>query len=124
MLVPLPERLDTGNRLAPDVSLTRTASGVSWVTAESSQRREDTMIATSTDLAAEALFASALQPSQSPSFSEVRSAVTETLLRLGSQGCAAAVAAEFGDHPETAVARMGWARQLLGMGLSPLAAAA
>ena len=81
------------------------------------------MISTMTDLAAEALFASALQPSQSPSPSEVESAVTATLLRLGSDGCAAAVAAEFGDHPDTAVARMSWARQLLGMGFSPAAAA-
>jgi len=30
--------------------------------------------------------------------------------RLGRRGCAAAVAQEFGDHPETAVARMRWVR--------------
>jgi hypothetical protein len=68
------------------------------------------MISTVQDLAAEALFVSDLQPSESPENVALQEAVTATLLRHGSDGCAAAVAAEFGDHPETAVARMGWAR--------------
>ena len=59
---------------------------------------------------AEALFVSALQPSGSPSPDQVRHAVTATLRRLGVRGCAALVAGEFGDHPDTAVARMCWAR--------------
>jgi hypothetical protein len=58
---------------------------------------------------AEALFASTLQPSGSPCPDQVRRAVTTTLRRLGSRGCAAQVAGEFGDHPDTAVARMCWA---------------
>jgi hypothetical protein len=58
---------------------------------------------------AEALFVSALQPSGSPSPDQVRLAVAATLQRLGVRGCAARVAGEFGDHPETAVARMSWA---------------
>ncbi len=58
---------------------------------------------------AEALFVSALQPSGSPSPDQVRRVVTATLQRLGVRGCAARVAGEFGDHPDTAVARMGWA---------------
>ena len=58
---------------------------------------------------AEALFLSCLQSSHSPSHDEVRTAVTATLRRLGTRSCAALVAAEFGDHPETAVPRMGWA---------------
>ena len=58
---------------------------------------------------AEALFASALQPSGSPSPDQVRRAVTTTLRRLGSTGCAAQAVGEFGDHPDTAVARMRWA---------------
>jgi hypothetical protein len=58
---------------------------------------------------AEALFASALQRSGSPSPDQVRRAVTTTLRRLGSSGCAAQAAGEFGDHPDTAVARMRWA---------------
>jgi hypothetical protein len=58
---------------------------------------------------AEALFASTLQSSEMPSAERVRGTVTATLRRLGSRGCAAQVAGEFGDHPETAVARMTWA---------------
>jgi hypothetical protein len=58
---------------------------------------------------AEALFVSTLQPSGSPSPDQIRSAVATTLRRLGLRGCAARVAGEFGDHPDTAVARMGWA---------------
>jgi hypothetical protein len=58
---------------------------------------------------AEALFLSTLQPSRAPSPDQIRRAVTTTLRRLGSRGCAAQVAGEFGDHPDTAVARMGWA---------------
>jgi len=56
-----------------------------------------------------ALFASTLQPSGSPSPGQVRRAVTAALQRLGVGGCAAQVACEFGDHPDTAVARMSWA---------------
>jgi hypothetical protein len=62
---------------------------------------------------AEALFASGLQASQAPSPLEVRSAVTTTLRRLGVKGCSARVAGEFGDYPETAVARMGWALEMI-----------
>ena len=58
---------------------------------------------------AEALFASALQPSQYPSPGEVRRAVTTALQRLGVRGCAGQFAGEFGDHPDTAAARMAWA---------------
>ena len=58
---------------------------------------------------AEALFVSALQPSGSPSPDQIRRAVAATLQRLGVRGCAARVAGEFGDHPDTAVARMSWA---------------
>jgi hypothetical protein len=58
---------------------------------------------------AEALFLSSLQPSGSPSPDQIRRTVTTTLRRLGARGCAAQVAGEFGDHPDTAVARMGWA---------------
>jgi hypothetical protein len=58
---------------------------------------------------AEALFASTVQPSGSTSPDQVRRAVATTLQRLGVRGCAARVAGEFGDHPDTAVARMGWA---------------
>jgi|ERR1700691_3284245 hypothetical protein len=58
---------------------------------------------------AAALFASSLQPSGAPSSEQVRHVVATTLRRLGSSGCTARTAAEFGDHPDTAVARMRWA---------------
>jgi hypothetical protein len=59
---------------------------------------------------AEALFASTLQPSAQASPEEVFRNVATTLRRLGPRGCAALMAAEFGDHPEAAVARMNWAQ--------------
>lgn len=71
------------------------------------------MMCTVEDLAAEALFVSDLQPSQCPTASEVAEAVTAMLLRYGSDGCAAGVAAEFGDHPDMAVRRMCWVRSSL-----------
>jgi hypothetical protein len=58
---------------------------------------------------ADALFASTLQPSGSPSPDQVRRAVVTTLRRLGVDGCSVQVAGEFGDYPDTAVARMCWA---------------
>jgi hypothetical protein len=58
---------------------------------------------------AEALFASTLQSSESAGPDQVRRTVSATLRRLGIRGCAAQVAGEFGDHPDTAVARMTWA---------------
>ena len=57
---------------------------------------------------AEAPFASSLQRWQHPDGGEVREAVTSTLRILGVRGCAAAVAGEFGEYPETAVTRMRW----------------
>jgi hypothetical protein len=58
---------------------------------------------------AQALFASTLQPSGSPSCEQVRRGGATTLGRLGTGGCAARTAVEFGDHPDAAVARMCWA---------------
>jgi hypothetical protein len=57
----------------------------------------------------EALFASSLQRSEPVTPETVREAVTTTVRRLGTRGCAAQVAQEFGEHPETAVGRMRWA---------------
>src|SRR5579875_1984491 len=61
-----------------------------------------------------ALFLSALQPSGSPTPDQIRRAVTTTLQRLGARGCAAQLAGEFGDHPDTAAARMSWALAAIG----------
>jgi hypothetical protein len=59
---------------------------------------------------ADALFASALQRSDEPSAAQVRLAITAVTGMLGTTGCAARVAQEYGEHPETAAARMRWAR--------------
>ena len=59
----------------------------------------------------EALFASTVQGSECPSARLVHDAIMQTVRRLGCRGCAAVVAQEFGDHPETAILRMRWARE-------------
>jgi hypothetical protein len=61
------------------------------------------------EVRADALFVSNLQPSGSPSPDQVRQAVATMLWRLGVRGCAAGMADEFGNHPDTAAARMSWA---------------
>ena len=63
---------------------------------------------------AEALFASVLQRSNRPSPGQVRKAVAAALRAHGGRGCAELVAQEFGDHPEAAVERMRWAREVAG----------
>jgi len=66
-----------------------------------------------TTSAAEALFASSLQPSDRPTAEQVVAAVWDSLRRHGgSHGCAAVSAAEYGAHPDTAPARMRWALTL------------
>jgi hypothetical protein len=59
---------------------------------------------------ADALFASMLQRSDEPTAGQIRQAVAAAVRAYGSRGCAARVAQEFGDHPDTAFARMRWAR--------------
>ena len=59
---------------------------------------------------ADALFVSVLQRSDEPSAGQVRHAVAAAIDAFGWPGCAERVAQEFGDHPETAVIRMRWAR--------------
>jgi hypothetical protein len=61
----------------------------------------------------EALFVSALQRSDNPGVEQVQQAVAKAVRDYGSRGCAARVAQEFGDHPDTAVVRMRWACQLV-----------
>jgi hypothetical protein len=60
----------------------------------------------------EALFASALQPSDAPTAEMVAEAITCSLQLFGVGGCAGRMAQEFGDHPDAAAERMRWARQL------------
>ena len=59
---------------------------------------------------ADALFASSLQRSDRPSATQIRQAIATAASTLGRTGCAAQVAQEYGEHPETAAARMRWAR--------------
>src|SRR5215470_13284507 len=59
---------------------------------------------------ADALFASALQRSDEPSAAQVREAIAAAIRAFGARGCAAQVAQAYGEHPETAVTRMRWAR--------------
>jgi nitrogenase molybdenum-iron protein alpha/beta subunit len=77
------------------------------------------MISIVRDLAAEALFVSSLQPSECPSREAVEQAVTAMILLHGSEGCAADVATEFGDHPDTAVPRMHWVHSELSGVVAP-----
>ena len=61
---------------------------------------------------AEALFVSDLQPSLRPTADQVAAAIGSSLCRYGAAGCAAVAAAEYGEHPDTAPARMRWALSL------------
>lgn len=58
----------------------------------------------------DAVFASGLQPYGECSAGQVQQAVAAAIEGYGCSGCAGRVAQEFGDHPETAVMRMRWAR--------------
>jgi hypothetical protein len=60
----------------------------------------------------EALFASALQPSDSPTAEMVAEAISSSVRQFGVRGCAGRMAQEFGDHPDAAASRMRWVRQL------------
>jgi len=61
----------------------------------------------------EALFASPLQQSDSPTADMVAQAISRALRQFGVRGCAARMAQEFGDHPDAAASRMRWVRQLV-----------
>jgi hypothetical protein len=70
--------------------------------------------------AADALFVSPLQCSQAPTTDQIRQAVDAAVRVFGHSGCAGRVAQEFGDHPETAAARMRWARTTAGSAFGEL----
>jgi len=67
----------------------------------------------------DALFVLVLQGSDKPGAGQVRKAVAAAVRAYGGGGCAQRVAQEFGDHPETAVARMRWARAVAGEAFAP-----
>jgi uncharacterized membrane protein len=76
--------------------------------------RAKVVIQVTRTIRAEAVFVSDLQPSEHPTPGQVAAAALASLrARGGAAGCAAAVAAEYGEHPETAVARMRWALALV-----------
>ena len=59
---------------------------------------------------AQALFTSHLSTDGQPSPEDVYAAITHAIrIHGGVRNCAAQVAAEYGDRPETAVGRMRWA---------------
>jgi hypothetical protein len=72
---------------------------------------------------ADALFASDLQRSDEPSAAQVDQAIAAAVRALGARGCAARVAQEYGEHPETAAVRMRWARMKATSGLGRTSAA-
>jgi hypothetical protein len=69
---------------------------------------------------ARALFASSLCIDSRPNHAERETAIRDAIRSCGGpSGCLANVAFAFGDHPDTAVARMRWARQTASMTCSP-----
>ena len=63
---------------------------------------------------AEALFTSPLATGSDPSRAAVDDAIRAAVRAHGGvRSCAADVAAEYGDHPDLAVPRMRWARQVV-----------
>jgi hypothetical protein len=74
---------------------------------------------TELELHAEALFVSALQPSEHPVGEQVRVEVTAMVARLGADGVAEVLAQEFGEHPESAARRMQWAITVVNTAFTP-----
>ena len=60
-----------------------------------------------------ALFVSGLQRSDAPTGDTVAEAMQRTVRRFGVGGCDGRMAQEFGDHPEAAMDRMRWVRELV-----------
>ena len=78
--------------------------------------------ASSSAVWADALFVSVLQGSDKPDAGQVRKAIAAAVRAYGGGGCAQRVAQEFGDHPETAIARMRWARAMADQAFAALPA--
>jgi hypothetical protein len=63
---------------------------------------------------AEALFVSNISALSSPAKAAVSAAISGAIRSHGGiRGCAGEVGAAYGEHPETAAARMRWARRLI-----------
>jgi hypothetical protein len=76
-------------------------------------REREMSRSTLTNVRCQALFVSPVQPSEHADSARARAAIQQAIQQYGSRGCAARVAQEFGDHPDTAPARMRWARSLV-----------
>jgi hypothetical protein len=68
---------------------------------------------------AQVLFTTTLQASERPTDARVRDAIEERLRTVGPDRCAAYVAQEAGDHPETYAARMRWALATVNRAYAP-----
>ena len=77
-------------------------------------RRPATIRRDGTEVQCEALFASPLQMSDVVGAEVAAGEISDTIQRLGPDGCACRMAQEFGDHPEEARDRMQWARHVVG----------
>jgi hypothetical protein len=88
-------------------------------------RKERVTMATETELLtarADALFASDLSARGCHSETEIAAAIRRTVRsHSAAGGCAAEVAAAYGEHPETAAPRMRWARAIAERISSPAA---
>jgi hypothetical protein len=73
------------------------------------------------DARCEALFASGLQRSDAPTPEKLAEVISRTVRQFGIAGCLSRMAQEFGDHPEAAVSRMRWIRQLVSVMYAPAA---
>jgi len=60
----------------------------------------------------QALFCSALQPSDTPTAGLIAAAISSAVHRFGPRGCTQQMAQRFGDHPDAAARRMRWPRRL------------
>jgi hypothetical protein len=66
-----------------------------------------------------ALFVSVQQRSDLIRGEAVREAINRAISEFGVNGCTARVAEEFGDHPDTAVARMRFVRAVIEQTFTP-----
>jgi hypothetical protein len=66
-----------------------------------------------TDARCEALFASRIQRSDTPTAAELAEIIRDTVRHYGIRGCASQMAQAFGDDPEAAADRMRWVRHLV-----------
>jgi hypothetical protein len=98
------QRADTGP------GIPRRVCCVQWTPEQVDERRKAMSLLTAEETRIEALFVSDLQRSEHASPELIRDAVAASVLRHGPEGCAALVAQEYGEHPETTVGRMQWAR--------------